>query len=33
MQGMLLAEIETRLLPTTGLVEAVNAEILKGNHD
>ncbi len=26
MQGMLLAEIETRLLPTTGLVEAVAAD-------
>lgn len=31
MQGMLLAEIETRLLPTTGLVEALAPETPQGN--
>lgn len=33
MQGTLLAEIETRLLPVTGLVEAVEAQQMKENHD
>ena len=33
MQGMLLAEIETRLLPVTGLVEAVAAHQTKETHD
>jgi hypothetical protein len=33
MRGMLLAEIETRLLPVTGLVEAVEAHQMKETHD
>jgi hypothetical protein len=33
MRGMLLAEIDTRLLPVTGLVEAVEAQQIKETND